>query len=397
MSDAIRGAGSTWPAVQPVAQIWHPTATLGRDAGKPYEASLSARIAALTPRLAPETAALARDATAELTRFDAELGHRVETFAPLLLRSEASSSSQIEDLTASARSILTAEAGGKGSRNAAEIVANTRALTAAIDLAGPIATEHMLRMHAVLMHDQPQHTPGEWRAEPVWIGTRSDSPIGAEYVAAPAEAIPDLIDDLVAFTARSDLDPFVQVAIAHAQFETIHPFPDGNGRVGRALAQSMLRHAGITRSVAVPVSAGLLADLDGYHGGLTAYRSGDIEPIVSSFAHAASRAVANSRQLVTELDDIHRDWSARLTARRSSNAWRLLDLLISRPVVTAATAAEELGVSRPNIYPSLRQLEEAGIVQSRREHGLGDFLWRADDVLEALDRFAARAGRRARG
>lgn len=397
MRNDVPGVPSPWPAVQPVGQIWQPVAALGRDAGRTYQASMSARIGALNPALLAETTALARGATAELTRFDAELGHRVGTFAPLLLRSEAASSSQIEHLTASARAILTTEAGGKGSRNAAEIVANTRALTGAIDLAEAISAAHVLRMHAVLMDEQLQHTPGEWRVEPVWIGTRSDSPIGAEYVAPPAEAIPDLMDDLIVFASRSDLDPFVQVAVTHAQFETIHPFSDGNGRVGRALAQSMLRHLGVTRSVAVPVSAGLLADVEGYHSALTAYRSGDIEPIVSSFALAASRAVANARQLVAELDEIHRAWSDRLTARRSSNAWRLLDVLVSRPVLTAAAAAEQLGVSRPNVYPPLRQLEEAGIVQSRREHALGDFLWRADDVLGALDRFATRAGRRARG
>lgn len=389
--------GSTWSGVEPVSQVWQPTSTLGRDAGRSDDASMPPRIATLNPTVSAEIAALARDATAELTRFDAELGGRMQTFAPLLLRSEAASSSQIEHLTASARSILTAEAGGRGGRNAAEIVANTRAMRAAIHLADTISLEHVLRMHAVLMEEQPRHTPGQWRSEPVWIGTRSDSPIGAEYVAPPAEAVPELIDDLIGFAARSDLDTFVQVALAHAQFETIHPFTDGNGRTGRALAQSMLRHHRVTRSVAVPVSAGLLADVEGYHAALTSYRAGEVEPIVSAFAHAASRAVANARELVGELDTIYSSWSARLTARRSSNAWQLLDVVLSQPVVSAATAAEAIGVSRPNVYPPLRQLEEAGIAKSRREHALGDSLWRADDVLEALDRFAARAGRRSRG
>lgn len=397
MTKPRQGTEPGWPAVHPVIQVWQPSSRLGRDAGSRYEASVPPQIAALAPPVSGDVSSLARDATAELTRFDAELGHRVQTFGPLLLRSEAASSSRIEHVTASARSILTAEAGGKGGRNAAEIVANTRAMMAAIDLAGTISAGHLLTMHAVLMQEQPRHTPGQWRTEPVWIGTRSDSPIGAEFVAPPAEAIPDLVDDLVTFASRSDLDPFVQVALAHAQFETIHPFTDGNGRTGRALAQSMLRHHGVTRSVAVPVSAGLLADVEGYHAALTAYRSGDVEPIVSAFAHASSRAVANARELVDELDRVRGLWASQLTARRSSNAWRLLDVLLSQPVVTAATAAEAIGVSRPNIYPPLRRLETLGIVKSRREHAPGDSLWRADDVLMALDRFAERAGRRTRG
>lgn len=389
--------GASWARVRSITQVWQPVSLLGRDAGRTYEASMPPAIADLEPVPPADVAALAREATAELTRFDAELGHRVETFGPLMLRSEAASSSQIEHLTASARSILTAEAGGRGGRNADEIVANTRAMTAAIEPVGAVSADQVLRLHAVLMEDLPRHTPGHWRSEPVWIGARSDSPIGAEYVAPPADAIPDLIEDLARFAARPDVDPFVNVALTHAQFETIHPFTDGNGRAGRALAQSMLRHLGVTRAIAVPVSAGLLADVDGYHGALTAYRAGEIEPIINAFAHAAARAVANSRELVAELDAIRLSWSDRLTARRSSNAWSLLDVLISTPVLTAATAAEALGVSRPNIYPPLRQLEDAGIVRSGREHKLGDFLWRADDVLAALDQFAERAGRRARG
>ncbi len=391
-------ANSTgWPRVRAVTQTWSPTSGLGRDVGRKYQASMPPFIATLTPDLSDETAALARAASAELTRFDAELGHRVATFGPLLLRSESASSSQIENLTASARSVLTAEAGGKAGRNAVEIVANTRAMTAAIESADVVTADHVLRLHAILMHEQPRHTPGRWRSEPVWIGTRSDSPVGAEYVGPPADEIPRLIADVTAFGERSDLEPLVHVALTHAQFETIHPFTDGNGRTGRALAQSMLRRLGVTRAVAVPVSAGLLAAVEGYHAALTAYRAGDIEPIVTSFAHAAGRAVSNARELVEDLDDIRASWSRQLTARRSSNAWRLLDVLTSRPVLTAAGAADAIGVARPNVYPPLRQLEDAGIVQSKREHTLGDSLWRADDVLDALDRFAERAGRRAHG
>ena len=125
-------------------------------------------------------------------------------------------------------------------------------------------------MHRILMAEQPRHTPGEWRDEPVWIGTRTDSPIGTEFVAPDHDRIPTLVADLAAFAERLDVPALTSVAVAHAQFETIHPFSDGNGRTGRALAQAMLRHRGVTRNVAVPVSAGLLADVDGYHRPLAA-------------------------------------------------------------------------------------------------------------------------------
>ncbi|MEE6286934.1 Fic family protein [Georgenia sp. MJ173] len=337
--------------------------------------------------------AAAEEATQELTRFDAELGSRVASVAPVLLRSEGASSSQIENLTASARAVFSAELGARTGRNAQLIAANTRALRSAIELSRHITSEAITQMHAVLMADEPRHRPGHWREEAVWIGARSDSPVGASFVAPHHSRVADLIDDLVAFAGRTDVQPLVSVALAHAQFETIHPFTDGNGRTGRALAQALLRYRGVTRNVVVPVSAGLLADVDGYHRALTAYREGDAGPIVQAFADASLRAVGNSRQLITEIDTIRTDWGARLDVRRDSNAWKLLDVLAHRPVLDSATAARELGVKQPNAYPPLRALVEAGIASSKAEHRLDPF-WRSDEVLAAIDRFADRAGRR---
>ena len=353
-------------------------------------------ISGLRPSPSPDVQDAAEGAARELARFDAELGARVAAFAPVLLRSEAASSSQIENLTASARAIFSAELGARRSRNAEEIASNTKAMQAAIDLARDPSAASIRRMHAVLMEHQPRHTPGEWRDEPVWIGTRTDAPLGASYVGPHHGHVPGLIDDLTDFCRDLTVPPLVSVAVAHAQFETIHPFSDGNGRTGRALAQSMLRHRGVTRNVAVPVSAGLLADVEGYHDALTAYRAGDVDPIVASFAAASLRAVRNARQLVADIDAIRESWDRRLTVRRHSGAWRLLDVLARRPVLDSATAAAELGVQQTNVYPPLRALVEAGIVKSKTEHQLGPF-WRSDEVLAAIDAFAERAGRRSVG
>jgi Fic family protein len=359
----------------------------------PYSAAVPPFIADLTPVVDSETTVAADEAARELSRFDAELGARVRLFAPVLLRSEAASSSQIENLTASARAIFSAELGAKSGRNAEQIAANTHAMQAAIDLADDVSADSIARMHEVLMTAQPRHSPGRWRAEAVWIGTRSDSPIGAEYVAPFHTRVPELVDDVAAFARRLDIAPLVSMAVAHAQFETIHPFTDGNGRTGRALAQSLLRYRGITRAVAVPVSAGLLADVIGYHQALTDYRDGDIAPIVRAFADASFRAVRNARELVDEIDTIRTSWNDRLKARRDSNAWKLLDIIASRPVLDSATAARELDVRQPNVYPPMRALVDAGIAKSKAEHQLGPF-WRSDEVLGAIDRFAERAGRR---
>lgn len=391
-------ASANWPAVGWERRVWVPTTAWGAsvdsaDRRTAYSAAVPPMISRLRPLPDPAVLAAADEAARELSRFDAELGTRVNSFAPVLLRSEAASSSQIENLTASARAIFSAELGAKSGRNAEQVAANTRSLQAAIGLSEQLDANAILRMHAVLLAEQPRHTPGEFREEAVWIGTRSDSPIDAEFIAPWFERVPELVTDLIAFADRTDVPPLVSVAIAHAQFETIHPFTDGNGRTGRALAQALLRHRGVTRSVAVPVSAGLLADVTGYHAALTAYRAGDVDPIVQAFADASLRAVGNARQLVEEIDRTRAAWNDRLSVRRDSNAWRILDILTRRPVLDSATAAEELSIRQPNVYPPMRALVDAGILKSKAEHGLGPF-WRSDEVLGAIDRFAKRAGRR---
>jgi Fic family protein len=243
------------------------------------------------------------------------------------------------------------------------------------------------------MVGQVQHTPGEWRTEPVWIGTNSRSPVGADFVAPRWERVPDLIADLVVFSRRLDVGALTMTAISHAQFETIHPFTDGNGRTGRALAQALLRSRGVTRAVAVPVSAGLLADVDGYHAALTAYRAGDLEPIVASFAEASLRAVTNARKLVSDIDTIVDGWRARVKARSDSGVWRVLEVIARTPVVDAALVAAALGIRTQNAYPLLGDLTEQGVLNAKTEHRFGS-VWRSDEVLNAIDQFAQRAARR---
>lgn len=387
-----------WPSVDWEDNAWEQHAT--HDSRSPlrtqkshYRSAIPAFITELTPSVSPEAAEAAERASLELTAFDAEQGMRMSHFAPVLLRSEAAASSQIENLAASARSVFSADLGVKTGRNAQLIASNTQAIAAALDLADNISTRSVLAMHRVLMANQPQHTPGKFRQEPVWIGASGTSPVRAQYVAPRFDRVPSLVDDLMRFVNRLDIPAMFSVSVAHAQFETIHPFTDGNGRMSRALVASMLRYRGILRNVAVPVSAGLLADIEGYHLALTQYRDGEVSPIIEAFCTAALRAVQNSRSLLHEIDDIRSSWASRLSARRDSKAWQLLDVITQMPVLNSRMAAEQLGVAQPNVYAPLRALTDAGILQSKNEHHMGPF-WRSDEVLAAIDQFAERAGRR---
>lgn len=353
----------------------------------PYQAAVVPPIARASVALSNELTALVEDAATEIARFDALMGGEIAHFSALLLRSESAASSRIENLTASARAIAEAELGTSSRKNAAEVVANTRTMTAALALAGRIDGSSILTMHRALLREANPGHAGRWRTEQVWIGG---------YVPPHHARVLPAIDDLVAFIARDDLPVLVHAALAHAQFETIHPFTDGNGRTGRALVQAMLRHGQLTRAVTVPVSAGLLADTAAYFEALTAYRRGDPAAIVRQFADASFRAVANGRTLVSALRKLREDWKLVVQARSDSAVWRLLDLLLRRPVVNARVVAEELGLDVGNVHRYVKPLVEAGILTESHDVRRNQD-WRAREVLAALDGFAARAGRRASG
>ena len=281
-----------------------------------YRAAISANIADLTVNLPSDVLADAEDASREVTRFDAELGGEIVPFSSVLLRTESAASSNIENLTASARAIAEAEMpGARPTANAKIIVANTAAMVAAINLADKIDAEAILAMHKALMRDVDPKSAGRWREEQVWIGGGTHGPRGAMFVPPHHGRVLAAIDDLLRFAQRDDIPALPQISLAHAQFETIHPFTDGNGRAGRALIQAMLRRKGLTRKVTVPVSAGLLTDTDSYFAALTAYREGESAPIVRRVSEAAVAAVFNGRELVSELHAVRAEWNDKITAR----------------------------------------------------------------------------------
>jgi len=391
-----------WPAVSYESLPWDRAsntrasrATRRRSRG-PYRSSIPIEIQSRQVQLPAAATAEAEDAATEVARFDAELGHEIAPFATVLLRSESAASSRIENLTASARAIAEAELHAHAGRNATLIVANQRAMTAAIALAEHIDAEAILAMHAALLTETRPEIAGRWRDEPVWIGGSDHSPHDALFVPPRQNFITGAISDLLAFIDRNDVPVLAHAAIAHAQFETIHPFPDGNGRTGRALVHAQLRHKGLTRNVTLPVSTGLLTDTDAYFAALTAYREGDLVAIVEQFSRAAFAAVTNGRHLVDDLRAIRAGWNDRIAARRDSGTWRIADLLLRHPVVNAALLANELGIAPQNTYRSLARLVEAGVIVEFTDRKRNQ-LWRSSEVLDALDRFASRAGRRTRG
>ena len=359
-----------------------------------YRAAIPASIAglAIVP-LGAEISALATEAATEIARFDAEFGTSAIALAPLLLRSESSSSSQIEHLTSSARAIALADLGRTGRNNADLIVCNVRAMKAALTLAERLDGDAILAMHQVLMEGHWPEIAGRWRDQQVWIGGSRFGPHEADFIPPHHDRVPAGIADLASFMARTDIPVLTHAAIAHAQFETLHPFPDGNGRVGRALVHALLKAGGLARSVTVPVSAGLLGDTESYFAALTAYRAGDPEPIVRVMAEATFPAIGNGRHLAADLQASRARWAEIVTARTGAAAHRLADLLIQHPAVDMPLVARELSLATSNAQKAIDRLVGDGVLRLIG-NGARDRVWEAPEVISALDGFAKRAKRR---
>lgn len=386
---------AAWPALGWEEHRWthrDPTASRRsqtRNRGT-FRAAVAPRIASLTPVLSPHTAEVAAAATAAMTRFDLEFSHLSRLpFAAVLLRGESSTSSQIENLTVAARKLSLAAIGGQAGHNAALVAHNVNAMQAAIDSARDLSPASILRMHRELTEGVLPDA-GCFRREWVWVG--GESPVTAVFVAPRWEDVEPAIDDVVAFARRQDMDPTVQAAIAHAQFETVHPFTDGNGRTGRALVTSILRFRGVTTESIVPVSSGLLHDVDGYVAALAAYRAGDVEQMVLCFAQAVESALANARLLAADIEGV-RELVLGSRARVTQGLRAVAEFCCTEPVFTAGMLERGSGVSVATAYRTVDYLVEAGILREESKVA-GQKTWSCPALLEALDAFAARAVRR---
>ena len=339
-----------------------------------YEAFVPDPLERLDLDLPGEVAGVVSDAEAAIHALNARGSHALAPLARLLMRTESIASSKVEgvavDARALARAEVKAETGGSPSATALEVLANIDAMQLAVEHAAGAETvglEAILDIHRALMAGSP--TPeigGEVRAEQNWIGGNDYNPCGADFVPPPPEEVGRLLDDLCRFSSTEMLPPLVQAAIAHAQFETIHPFTDGNGRTGRALVQVVLRRRGLAPRYVPPVSVVLAADKARYISGLTAFRGGAVAIWVHDFAVASARAAHQAEQYLTRAEDLTEEWTRKLRAgpnpRSDAAAWAVIDVLAGYPVITVGVAVAATGRTKPAVGAAINQLVEAGVL-----------------------------------
>ncbi len=306
-----------------------------------------------------------------------------------MIRSESISSSWIEGIRENPRAIAIAQIGDTAaSHNASSIIRNVDAMKEAIELLGGGAWTHMdvLRIHHDLL---PQYRLG-YRTEQVWIGGRNK--FNADYAGPPHELVHPYMEDLLEYVNTSGDLPVVQAAIIHAQFETIHPFEDGNGRVGRALFHGILKRAGLIDGGVIPLSTVLRDDVDGYVKALTRYRyDGDnrapaLHLYVEQFLDYVASAVSAAERFRLDAIAIHQRWKQSVSRFRSdSSIHRAVDLLMEYPVISARFLADNLGVSTVSAQKLVKQLDSVGIIRAATGKYRKSALYQADDILDLLE------------
>lgn len=364
-----------------------------------YQAYVPDTVASLDPQTtfeAAEAVAAAEQAIRALNAPGPVAG--LEAIGALLLRSEAIASSRIEGYELSQRNLARALIDPRAARGTARIVAaNVRAMeaTAFGEVVRPLTAADIRDVHRTLMADAPARvTPGEYRREQNWLGGRLDSPIDAQFIPPPEDEVDGLMADLISFINRDDLPPVAQAAIAHAQFETIHPFLDGNGRVGRCLIHVVLRRRGLAPRFVPPVSIVLAARANAYVGGLTRYREGRIGEWCASFGRACERAATLSSELAERIAKLEQDWFERSgRPRRDSAAVRIIAALPAQPITSAAMIRAAIGASHQRALDGLKALADAGVVRQITE-GRYDRQYAADELFGLLEAYEDRiAGR----
>lgn len=364
-----------------------------------YSAVVPADIADWHHAVGHDLARRLEAASVAIARLDAHpSSHHLHAVDAALLRSEAVASSQLEGIRASHRRIAEASLGaplaGRLSHDARTVHANITVLRQILDDLSadtPITVDALCTANATLLAGTRFDLvsgdiggAGSLRTGAMWVGSHP-SPRDADFIAPPHEDVPKLMVDLERFVARTDLPAVTQAGLAHAQFETIHPFVDGNGRIGRALISAVLRRRQLATHVTVPVSAALLADRDAYLGALVAYQQhGDATTWLTHFADACTHAGEAGMRLGDRLADINDRWGTLPGAPRAgSHPRKLLDHLIANPVLDGPRAAELLGTDVRQARRALDRLVAADVLTV--SGGARNRTWRAVDVLEALD------------
>jgi Fic family protein len=386
-----------------VTRRWTPDPSLPVDPrfGMPfeYEAYVPEEIADADPTLPASVSRVLHEADEAVRELNDDLPSvtGLEALARQLLRQESVASSRIEGLVMSHRRLAraaVAEDDQYRDASAESILANIAAMEHAITVTSALATltpMAILDVHRVLMEGtRDARIAGVIRTSQNWIGGNNYNPRGAAFVPPPADDVKRLLADLAELMNRRGLSATLQAAIAHAQFETIHPFPDGNGRTGRCLIHVVYRRAALAPRFVPPVSLVLATDSNAYIRGLTAYRAGNADAWYLDFALTVIKACRAARHLAHEVDQLEEQWLAQAgNPRRGSTARKLIQALPAQPILRVSQVIALTGARTTAAHKALNDLHAAGVLKQVTV-GRRNRAWEAVGLLGLVDEFERR-------
>ena len=388
-----------WPPHERETRPWRQTVPRGPRADRRLREVTVSRpplIADLSYQPERPLAAMMTSVAGGLTHLDMVHGRTLQELNSLLLRTESVDSSKIENVDASLADYGRALLGVGANSSAVSMASATAALSRMIADSGQLprrlSKAAMLKAHHDLFrrHPDERERAGQVRVRQNWVGGSDWSPLGALHVPPPPGTVDAYLDDLFAFANRDDVPPLAQAAIVHAQFESIHPFTDGNGRIGRTLIHAVLRRRRITRHLTVPIASGLVSHRDQYFQALDDYRQGRAATIVTMLTSACSVATGEAWRTATDMVEIRRRWDDLAgTNPPGTPLHRLLDLLTEEPIVNLPLVMERIEAPETDTLEAIGRLTRTGVLvrapRSRRAP-----VWLARDVLREVHDLSVR-------
>jgi Fic family protein len=366
-----------------------------------YESFIPDELSHLHFQLDPQLAGLIADAEHAIRTLNEERGTALAPLARLLLRTESIASSKVEGLQLGVRELARAEAAAESGDMpgpvAREVLANIDAMSLAVEQATEVTefgVEEIAAIHRRLTENGP--TPqiaGSFRTKQNWIGGNDYNPCGADFVPPPPEEVQRLLTDLCVAVNDVTLPSLLQSALVHAQFETIHPFDDGNGRTGRALVHVILRRRGLAPHFLAPISVVFARARERYIAGLTGFRADRVSAWVEQFATATWEATRLASAYVKEVRQLQNNWKEQLAnshnaPRAGAAAWAIIDILPAHPMISAPVATVATQRSKASIYAAIEQLVSVGVLQPVSQNKRNRW-WETAGLLNLVSRLEA--------